>query len=140
MKFDENSRDIVLEKEARLFARYLLDRDPPREMVERYMSANEQLGVNVATAADEHILNFSVSHPWSIPYLDAATGLLMNDSLLRKKVYVMAAVLEASPQYSDSFLPENPLPLVLFCRLIANGLKAGIKVIIGIPILYFLRK
>lgn len=135
-----NSEDKTLEKEAVLFASYLLDRDPPEEMVDRYINANRKLGVNRVTATDENVLNFSMSHPWSIHFLDAATGLLMKDSLLRKKIYVMAAVLEASPRYAESFLPENLSPLMFFCRIIASGFKACIKIMIGIPMLMLIRK
>jgi len=135
MKSENNYSDSVLEEEALLFARYLLDRDPPREMVVRYIDANRRLGVNAVTAADERILNFSVSHPWSIPFLDAAVGILRPEAVLRKKIYTMAAVLEASPRYSEYFLPVSLSPLVLFSRLITNGLTACIKVMVGMPML-----
>ena len=135
MKSENNYRDSVLEEEALLFARYLLDCDPPREMVVRYIDANRRLGVNAVTASDEHILNFSVSHPWSIPFLDAAAGIFRPEAVLRKKIYAMAAVMEASPRYSECFLPVSLSPLALFPRLIANGLTACIKIMIGIPML-----
>ncbi len=139
-KSKNDFEDRTLEKEAVLFARYLLDSNPPQEMIDRYKSANEQLGVRASTAADEQVLSFSVSHPWSIPYLDAATGLLMNDSLLRKKIYVMAAVLEASPRYAKDFLPENRFLLMVFVQLIGSGLIAGIKMLIGIPLFLVIRR
>jgi len=135
MKSENNYSDPVLEEEALLFARYLIDCDPPREMVVRYIDANRRLGVNAVTAADEHILNFSVSHPWSIPFLDAAAGILRPEAVLRKKIYIMAAVLEASPRYPECFLPVNLSSLVLFLRLIINGFTACIKIMIGIPML-----
>ncbi len=134
------SKDFVLEKEARLFARYLLDCDPPREMVDRYISANRHLGLNVVTAENEHISNFSLSHPWSIPFLDAATGFLQPEAALRKKIYIMAAVLEASPRYAKDFLPDNLSPLLLFVRLITNGLTAGIKILVGLPMFLIIRR
>lgn len=137
---EEHARDAVLEKEAVLFARYLLDSDPPRDMVDRYISANKQLGVNVATAEDERILNFSVSHSWSIPFLDAGAGFLQSEAVLRKKIYTMAAVLEASPRYAENFLPENPSTFMFFFRIITSGLKAFMKVIVGIPMLMLIRK
>ncbi len=138
--YEQYSRDAFLEKEAILFARYLLDRDPPRDMVECYISANKQLGVNVVTAEDGNILDFSVSHPWSIPFLDAAVGFLQPEAVLRKKIYTMAAVLETSPQYAESFLPENLSTVLFFYRILASGLKASIKVVIGIPMLMLIRK
>ena len=140
MKPENSYKDSELEEEALLFARYLLDCDPPREMVSRYIDTIRQLGVNTVTTSDEHILNFSVSHPWSIPFLDAATGILRPEAALRKKIYAMAAVLEASPRYSECFLPVNLSPLVLFSRLITNGFTAFLKVIIGIPMLMLIGK
>jgi hypothetical protein len=130
----------ILEREAYLYSNYLLDREPPEEIVKRYVNANRKLGIDVVPPSDANILKFSLTHPWSIPFLDAATGFLHPDSFLRKKIYTMAAVLEATPRYTEDFLPQNLSPLKLFVQLIANGLTAGIKVMIGIPMFLFIRR
>jgi hypothetical protein len=132
--------DDTLEKESRLFTRYLLDSEPSQNMIDRYVSANRALVTETGISAGRKVVEYAVTHPWSIPYLDAAAGVLQPDSLLRKKIYIMAAVLEASPRFVSQFLPKSLTAVGLFAVLIVNGLVAGIKMIIGIPIFYFLRK
>lgn len=142
MKSENNSMDDILEKEARLFARYLLDCEPPPDMIDRYINANRKLGTDVviSTFIDEKIMEFALTHPRAIPFLDAAAGILQPDALLRKKIYIMAAVLEASPRYAKDFLSENLSPLLLIHRLMTNGLAAGIKILVGIPMYLIIRK
>jgi len=89
---------------------------------------------------DDHIIKYSISHEWSIPFLDAAAGLIQPDALIRKKIYTMAAVLEASTLFTEEFLPRPLSPLALFCLLLTNGMLAGIKIIIGVPLLLFIRR
>jgi hypothetical protein len=91
------SKDDILEKEARLFARYLIDCEAPPEMVDRYINANRKLGTDVVIDFDAKMMEFALTHPWSVPFLDAAAGFLQPNALIRKKIYVMTAVLEASP-------------------------------------------
>jgi hypothetical protein len=132
--------DDILEKEARLLACYLIDSEPPPEMVVCYVDANRKLDACAVNEHDARMMKFVLAHPWSVPLLDAAAGFLQPDSLLRKKIYIMAAVLEASPRFAQQFLPKSLSYSKLFVNLTTNVFTAGIKVIIGIPIFYFLRK
>lgn len=134
------SSDNILEKEGRLLARYLIDREPPQDMIERYVSANRKLGTDMAMPSTGKIMEFAMTQPWSIPFLDAAAGVIQPDFLLRKKIYIMAAVLEASPMFADQFLPQNLTSFKLISILLVNSVTAGIKIIIGVPMFYFLRK
>jgi hypothetical protein len=129
----------ALEREASLYSRYLIGVEPGRETVERYVRANRKLGMDVAPDPDAGIMGFCVAHPWSIPFLDAAAALLWRDALVRKKIYTMAAVLEASTQYTAYFLPSGLAPGFLFLRLFVNGATACLKMAIGIPLFAFVR-
>jgi hypothetical protein len=80
---------------------------------------------------------FCLAHPWAIPFLDAGCALLRPNAQLRKKIYIMAAVLEASTQHTDKFLPaELPGPALLV-RVAVNGMIACVKAVIGVPMLIF---
>lgn len=129
----------ILEQEAYLFSNYLIEREPSREMVKLYIDANRKLGTDTTPKPDVNILRFSRSHPWSIPFLDAATGFLNPESLLRKKIYTMAAVLEASTQYAEFFLPSNQPALTFIRQLASNALNVFIKMLIGIPMFLLIR-
>ncbi len=139
MLLKSNTSDNVLEQEANNYSRYLLDRDPSKDIVERYIHASRKLGIDAVSISDSKIMEFSHAHPWTIPFLDAAVGLLQPEALLRKKIYTMAAILEASPLYTEHFLPKRLSPLTLLFQLIFNCLTAGIKIIVGIPMLILIR-
>ncbi len=88
--------------ECALFSRYLIGCLPPMEIARRYVRAHESI---LASPCDG-VVAFAVRHPWALPYLDAACGVRKPDGLLRKKLLVLTAILEATPQFADEFLPE----------------------------------
>ena len=121
--------------EARLFGRYLVGRVPPPELVERYREANRILFGGTAPGPDAAVVAFGRRHPWSIPFLDGAAGLLRPGSLLRNKILVMAAVLEASPSFAEQFLSRTVHPVVLVLRVVGLGTLAVVRAAVGVLIL-----
>ena len=173
MKVETGSEHDVLKKEALLYGRYLVGREPSQDIVERFVEACGELGEiatqepraaesgaatarpgiggsGTATAesgvarsrgahagADAGLTGFCLAHPWSIPFLDAGCALLRPDAALRKKIYIMAAILEASTQYTDKFLPADLPGHALLIRVAVNGMIACVKTAIGVPMLIF---
>lgn len=123
------------EAEARVLGRYLVGQVPPPELVARYVDAGRTLFAAPATPADEAMVAFAVRHPWSLPFLDAAAGLRHPSGLLRGKLLVMSAVLEASPTYADAFLPRTPGRLALLTQLALHGAAAVGQAVIGLLLL-----
>jgi len=121
-----------LEAEARVFARYLLGRDPAPELLERYVAASRKLLRGPVDARDAALLGFVHRHPWSVSLLDAACGLLRPTGLLRSKLLIMAAILEASPAHAVDFLPRSPGTVVLLARLATLGTVAVGRVCAGL--------
>lgn len=118
-------------REARLFGRYLLDRNPPDDLVERYVAATTELFPDVPTGDDAAMLQFVDRHPAALAFVDAACGLLRPASLLRKKLLLMAAILEASVHYAPEFLAPPPGRVRTTLLLTWYGMSAGIKFVIG---------
>ncbi len=132
--------DAELAAEGVLIARYLVGKAPPADLIARYIAANRRLLREVADGASEPEVRFVRRHPAALPLIDAASGLLTRPSLVRKKVYIMAAVLEATPVYADFFLkPPPPIPLLLL-GLGWQGLRSLLKVAIGLPLLMWVRR
>ena len=117
--------------EARAFARYLVGRTPPAEIVERYRAADATLFATPPAAVDASLVAFVRRHPWSVWFLDPAVGLLRPGSLLRNKVLVMAAILETSPAFADEFLSRPVHPVVLALRVIGLGTLAVLRAGLG---------
>src|SRR5438477_612973 len=121
----------ALDLEARLFARYLVGRPPPAELVERYRAANAAIFTEPVAREDAALVAFARRHPWSVSLLDAASGLLRPGSLLRNKILLMAAILETSPAFADEFLPRDARPLRLLLALLAHGTLAVARAALG---------
>jgi hypothetical protein len=119
-----------LEKEARLFARYLIRSDASPQAIRLYQAAMRD---SRPSSADRKLLDFMVSHPCSIGLIDA--GLVFRDaySEARRRLYVMFAILEASPEYYDYFLPKKRSPFYLFFIGYA-GVRAVIKAVLGLAL------
>ena len=124
--------DQELELEGRLFGRYLVGREPPRELVERYREANRILLGGTAPGSDAAVIAFARRHPWSIPFLDGAAGLVRPGSLLRNKILVMAAVLEASPAFAEEFLSRTVHPVSLVLRVLGLATLAVVRAAVGV--------
>ena len=129
---EPEDRELELELEGRLFGRYLVGRMPPPELVERYREANRILLGGTAPGSDAAVLAFARRHPWSIPFLDGAAGLVRPGSLLRNKILVMAAVLEASPAFAEEFLPGAVRPVPLMLRVLGLGTLAVARAAFGV--------
>jgi hypothetical protein len=124
-----------LEGEARLLSRYLVGAVPAEGLVARYVEACHTLFPAQGSPRDEALLAFVRRHPWSVSLLDAACGLLWRGARLREKVLVMAAVLEASPDFAEEFLPRTAGPLALFVQLAGIGLVAVGRAVAGLLLL-----
>ena len=121
----------ALELEARVFGRYLTGRVPPRELVERYRDANRVLFGSSAAPDELAVVRFVRRHPWSASLLDGAVGLRRPGTLLRNKILVMAAILEATPTFAEDFLRPIPGRVSLALRVVALGTLAVGRAALG---------
>jgi len=125
----EDSRS--LQTEARVFSRYLVGRDPPDELIGRYERANRALFTEPVDQRDRALVGFVGRHPWSVSFLDAASGLLRPNGLLRGKILTMGAILETSTEFADEFLPRAAHPAALVLRLFMLGVVAVTCAVLG---------
>ena len=121
-----------LRDEAARFGRYLVGGAPSEELVERYARAHAHVLREPATPADQAVLAFVRAHPWSLPLLDAGTALVRGAPLLRRKLLVMMAILEATPEHAARTLPVDGIGLPrLALRLGRAGATAAVKLCAG---------
>jgi hypothetical protein len=121
--------------EGAILGRYLLGREAPPPALQRYAEGCARLFVDPPSPDDAALVAFAVRHPWSLPCLDAAAGLLRPRSLLRQKLILMLAVLETLPECADDFLPAARPPADVLVRLALSGASAGLKIAAGLLIL-----
>jgi hypothetical protein len=117
--------------EARIFARYLVGREPTPAQIERYVAASRTHFPDPPAAEDAAVLAWVRAHPWSTGLLDAAAGLLRPAGPLRNRVLLMAAILETTPEFADAFLPRQVGPLALVARVAVTGVLAVANAAVG---------
>ncbi|MBI5154980.1 hypothetical protein HZA57_07065 [Candidatus Poribacteria bacterium] len=121
--------DAVLRREAVLLARYLLGVTPPAAMIERYVSAHRHLPIR-----SSRLVQTARRHPRLLPLLDAWCAARRPNDPLRRKLLLMTAILEASPDFTDRFLSWH-VPLVpLISQLAWNTVRGAIKSAASLPV------
>lgn len=121
-----------LRREALWFGRYLIGAEPSEPLVERYVRANAKVLRETPTKRDAAVLAFVHAHPWSLGLLDAGTAFTRNAPLLRRKLVVMMAILEATPEFFDETAPVEDAGIpALVWRLGLAGAKAAAKITLG---------
>ena len=126
--------------ESILIGRYMLGCEPPRELQERYVVAHHILCNEQGQPAVSPELQFVHRHPWALPFIDAGAGLLQPASVVRKKIFLMTAILEATPVYAEFFLPRREPVLQLLLDLTWQALRGGLKIAIGLPLFLWARR
>jgi len=120
-----------LEKECKWITQYLVSEIPSSENVQRYIQGHSCLLESPQPNKDLAITAYVRRFPWSLPYLDAVCGLFHPHCLLRKKILLMVAILEASPRYTSYFLPEAVSFPRFLISMMGYGLKSMVKVFFG---------
>jgi hypothetical protein len=127
---------MTLTEESALIGRYLLGVAPSPELAKRYAAAHQFLELD----PEEPELRFLHRNPRLLPFLDAAAGLLRPCSTLRKKVFLMAAILEATPEHVDFFLRKPAGLWVTLATLVWQGSRCAGKLLLGIPLFLLARR
>jgi len=118
-----------LTHQANLFSRYLIKRDATPLAIEQYARAINTARVTDAT--DQKLLKFVERHVWSIGLVDAGLVFIKPASEVRRRLYVLSALLEASPEYHADFLATKRSPLYLLV-IVYYGIRSALKAIVGI--------
>ena len=122
--------DAMLHAEGARFARYLLGCRPGTDVLERYADAIRAGGAP-QRRRDAALLRFSRARPRAIGLLDAGLAVADPHSELRRRLYLMFAILESSPEHHDLFLPAETPPWYPLTVAYA-GLRGGVKAAAGI--------
>jgi hypothetical protein len=127
----------ALADESRSITHYLLGKEPPHDLVQRYIEANAILFSGGSSSSDLAMVAFVQRNPWSLPYLDSALSILRPDCLLRNKILLMVAILEATPQFTDAFRPEPFSIPQFFWRMGKYGISSIVKFLTGVLVYPF---
>ena len=118
-----------ISKEARIFTRYLTGIMVNDASALLYQKAIEARNL-ICEGRDKKLEAFVLCYPFWIGFVDAALALTDKQSVLRKKIFVMLAVLEVSPLYSKYFLAKKGTFLTMI-RICAIGTRSVYRFIFG---------
>lgn len=130
--------DRKIEAEARLFSHYLIGEDPTGTEAALYGKALEQRAVAI-TAGDARLLGLA-RHKWLLGFIDAGAALVRPDSELRRRLHLMFAILEASPEHVRHFLSAEAGGVRSWPGAAATALQAGVKAVVGVPLVILLTR
>jgi len=121
--------DSALLREARLISHYLLGIRPSLDLQIRYAVALGLLKIELDR--DEQCLwRIIERYPNTLRMIDSGLAFIKPQGGIRRKLYTMLAILEASPHHYDHFLPKACTPLQ-GVKLVWVGLRAGISTLLG---------
>ena len=132
----------ALRSEAELFARYLLGPAAiiSSDVLERYADGCLTLFDAPAAPDDVAVVDFVQRYPWALASVDAAAALLCPQTLIRKKLLLLLAVLETTPAHVDSFTSVSRSRAGIVLRLVWwAGRNAG-QALIGAVLLWLARR
>ena len=118
-----------------ILARYLLNVELPRELQYRYAAACLKL---LGNQLDPEWC-FVQRHPWTLPFIDAGAGILRPDSGVRQRLFLMTAILEATPLYAEFFLAPAPRAPQFIFGMALRCIRCAINIAVGIPLFTFAR-
>lgn len=114
------------QEEAIIFTHYLIRNTPTQAHIALYTRA---LSSNTRPSSEKSFIA-ALQHPTLLPYLDAHDALFRPTSELRKRLYLMFSILEASPDFTDMFLPKKA-PFWYIFILAGYGIRSTWRIVIG---------
>ena len=128
--------DSAVAREAERLGRYLVGRSPSAPLAARYARAIAMLGVDIA-ADEQRAWRLTTRFPLLLRVVDGGLALAKPNGSIRRRLHTMLAILEASPDHCDAFLP---VAFRLGDRLavVAVALRAGVAGAVGFVIVRLL--
>jgi len=131
----------ALSEEARLFGRHILG-SPGIDgaAAARYAEGCAKLFAGPEPRRELALVAFAVRRPWALPFLDAACGLVAPHALLRRKLLLLLAVLEATTTHVAAFTPSPQPRWRLLLGLACWGLLGAGLAVVGLCLLPWARR
>lgn len=125
-----------LEQECAVYARYLSGTAPTAYLVEKYLDFHQKLGEKAkADAFDSFLVQISARGALWTALADSYARIFRPDSLLRKKLILVLALLECAPPSFEALdrVPPGGLPGTIF-RLAGASARFLAALIVGAAI------
>jgi nucleoside-diphosphate-sugar epimerase len=126
----------ILDRECKVFTRYLIKEDPSSYILEKYSEAHvvSKIFNDLSISSfDIFLLNTSVRCTILTKLVDAYTSIFKKDSLFRKKMILLLAILENSaPAFLYFERPGKPGITAFVTRLFSQGIVFALNLIFSV--------
>ena len=119
-----------LQQEARVLGAYLLGRPVDSPVIDLYQRA-ARLRPILVEPGDARTMEFVLRHPRWLGSIDGALALTNPRSAVRKKLLMMAAILETRPEHAHLFLPGGGSTV----EAILAGFRGALRSALGLILL-----
>ncbi len=126
----KNSSDQLIEAER--ITDYLLSVPVQEREKKIYAEAMNKLSIHFSEY-ENALWTSMLKSKWRMASIDAGLALKEPDNNVRRKLFTMLAILEASPNYTSFFLSKNYSFIYLF-KLVCVGIRAVWRAMIGVLI------
>lgn len=118
--------------EAEQITNYLLSVPVQESEKNKYADAMQQLNIQFSDY-ETALWNSMMKSKWRMASIDAGLALKEPNNQVRRKLFTMLAILEASPNYTSYFLSRNYSFFYIF-KLGVVGIRAMWRAMIGVVI------
>jgi len=117
----------IAPREAQALSQYLVGRTCSDEMALRYSDTLTKLNASLSPG-QEKTWSKMISSSIYMKLVDGGLALSAPQSPLRKRIFIMLTLLECSPDYTESFLPQQRS----MWYLIPLGFRAAMSAVYGV--------
>ena len=144
--WNELIKDKQLDRECQVYSKYLIQQVPGKYVVDKYHDAHKKsrdLRRPPKNKFDEVLIKLSSKTPFMTKIVDSYAALFFKNSLFRKKVIVLMAILENSPlSYLAFEAPDSKSPFLIALSLGLRGIyfvfTLAFSLLLFIPLRIFL--
>lgn len=127
---------ISVKKECKLFCRYLIGSEPTPYVVDKYFQFLKKVDNNPKDEFDLFLINFANKSLFFTRLSDSFSRFFRSDSLLRKRLGFLFAIIETSPEiYKKVDIIKEMNFFTLFITMAFKGTVFAFSLILSLPIL-----
>ncbi len=123
------SADKFYSMEAEVFTAYLISSSLREREKKLYNKAMAHLDLKLSNF-DKEILKRMMKSKTNMATIDAGLALIKPTSLVRRKLFTMLAILEASPNYTSYFIPQE-YNFSYYFKLAFTSFRAVFRAVVG---------
>ena len=120
---------MELRNEAHVLTQYLIGKNASEEVINLYLQALSILNIPL-TEKEKLVWNRMLKNRFYLKLIDSGLAVVNKNSPIRKRIFLLLAILESQTQYSDAFFQKERSPWYLI-QFTLSGMIAVFYMILG---------